>query len=151
MIECFKFNLLINKIRTQDFIIIFGCLASQLLTFSCQQIRKLQAMAIPQAIQHRCLALRACQLFTIHAHNEGLPKSKSFSVPHLEFFWAYRYMYRNWYFSASIGDRTVRETNRQKVRLYLAALRCQTTKQFYKIIREEEWTVIKLIKVKKNW
>ena len=38
-------------------------------------------------------------------------------------------------FNESIGERTVRQTDRQKLWLYLAAFRCQTTKQSYKIIR----------------
>ena len=58
-------------------------------------------------------------------------------------------MYRDRDFNESIGERTVKQTDRQKLWLYLAAFRCQTTKQSYKIIRYEEWTVIKLI-IKKN-
>ena len=40
------------------------------------------------------------------------------------FFWAYRYMYRDWNFNESIGERTVRQTDQQKLQLYLAAFRC---------------------------
>ena len=42
----------------------------------------------------------------------------------------YRYMYRNWDFKKIIG-----EIDWQKLWSYLAAFRCQTTKQIYKIIR----------------
>ena len=69
------------------------------------------------------------------------------TVPYPEFFWAYRYMYRDRDFNESIGEHTVKQTDRQKLWLYLATFRCQRTKQSYKIIRQEEWTVIKLIKV----
>ena len=43
-------------------------------------------------------------------------------------------MYRHRDFNESIGERTVKQTDRQKLWLYLAAFRCQTTKQSYKII-----------------
>ena len=56
-------------------------------------------------------------------------------------------MYWDRDFNRSIGERTVRWTDRQQLWLYLAAFQCQTTKQSYKIIRREEWAVIKLIKV----
>ena len=55
-------------------------------------------------------------------------------VPY-ESFWTYRYMYRHRDFKESIGERTVRQTDQQKLWPYLAAFRCQTTKQSYKIIR----------------
>ena len=42
-----------------------------------------------------------------------------------------------------------RQTDRQRLWLYLAAFRCKATKQSYKIISQEEWTVIILIKVKR--
>ena len=38
-------------------------------------------------------------------------------------------------FNESIRERTVRQTDQQKLWLYLAAFRCQTTKQSYKIIK----------------
>ena len=38
-----------------------------------------------------------------------------------EFFWACRYMYRERDFNKSIGEPTVRQTDRQKLWLYLAA------------------------------
>ena len=56
-------------------------------------------------------------------------------------------MYRDLDFNESIGERTAWQTDRQKLWLYLAAFRCQATKQSYKTIRKEEWAVIKLIKV----
>ena len=57
------------------------------------------------------------------------------AVPYPEFLWTYWYMYRDQDFNKSIGERTVRQTDRQKLWLYLAAFLCQTTKQSYKIIR----------------
>ena len=60
-------------------------------------------------------------------------------------------MYWDLHFNKSIGECTVRQTDWQKLWRYVATFWCQTTKQSYKIIREEEWAVIKLIKVKKNW
>ena len=65
-------------------------------------------------------------------------------------FWACQYVYRDKNFNKSIGKSTIRQTDQQKLWLYLATFQCQTTKLSYKIIRYEEWTVIKLIKVKKN-
>ena len=56
------------------------------------------------------------------------------AVPYPEFFWAHWYMYWEWDSNKSIGEHT-RETDRQKLWLYLAAFQCQTTKQSYKIIR----------------
>ena len=56
-------------------------------------------------------------------------------VPYPEFFWAYRYMYRDRDFNESIGEQTIRQTDQQKLWLYLAAFRYQTTQQSYKIIR----------------
>ena len=66
-------------------------------------------------------------------------------VPYPEVFWAYCYMQQDRNFKESIEEHIVRQTAQQK----LVAFRCQTTKQSYKIIRLEEWAVIKLIKVKK--
>ena len=66
------------------------------------------------------------------------------------FFLAYRYMYRDRDFNESIGELAVTQTNQQTLWLYLADFRWQKIKQSYKIIMYE-WTVIKLIKVKKNW
>ena len=43
-------------------------------------------------------------------------------------------MYQDQDFNESIGERTVRQTDQQKLCLYLAAFQCQTTKQSYKII-----------------
>ena len=44
------------------------------------------------------------------------------SVPYPEFFfWAYRYMYRDRNFKESIEECTLRQTDRQKLWLYLAA------------------------------
>ena len=57
------------------------------------------------------------------------------TVPYLEIFWAYRYMYWDQDFNKSIGERTVRQTDQRQLWLYLAASQCQTTKQSYKIIR----------------
>ena len=41
------------------------------------------------------------------------------------YMWAYRYMYQDWDFNESIGERTVRQTDRQtgqqKLWFYLAA------------------------------
>ena len=34
----------------------------------------------------------------------------------------------------SIGQRTIRQIDQQKLRLYLAAFQCQTTEQSYKLI-----------------
>ena len=65
-------------------------------------------------------------------------------------FWACQYVYRDKNFNKSIGKSTIRQTDQQKLWLYWATFQCQTTKLSYKIIRYEEWTVIKLIKVKKN-
>ena len=45
------------------------------------------------------------------------------AVSYPEFFWAYWYMYRERDFNESIGEHTVRETDRQKLWLYLAAFR----------------------------
>ena len=50
-------------------------------------------------------------------------------------FWGYWYMYRGRDFKESIGECTVRQTDQQKLCLYLATFRCQRTKQSYKIIR----------------
>ena len=66
------------------------------------------------------------------------------------FFLAYRYMHRDRDFNESIGELAVTQTNQQTLWLYLADFRWQKIKQSYKIIMYE-WTVIKLIKVKKNW
>ena len=53
--------------------------------------------------------------------------------PYPEFFWTCRVNDRD--FNKSIVERTVRQSDRQNTfRLYLAAFRCQTTKQSYKII-----------------
>ena len=60
------------------------------------------------------------------------------AVPYTEHFWAYRYMYRNQDFNKNIGDCTVGNRDRQILWIYLAAFRCQTTKQSYKIIRCEQ-------------
>ena len=60
-------------------------------------------------------------------------------------------MYRDQDFNNSIGDHTARKTDRKKLWFYIAAFRCQKTKQSYKKISSEEWTVMKLIKVKQNW
>ena len=57
------------------------------------------------------------------------------SVPHPKLFWPYQYMYWRRDFKKSIGEHTIRQTDWQKFWLYLAAFRCQTTKQSYKIIR----------------
>ena len=50
-----------------------------------------------------------------------------------EFFWAYQYMYQDEDFNESIEECTVRQidrlTDQQKLWLYLAVFRCQTTKQ----------------------
>ena len=70
-------------------------------------------------------------------------------MPYPEFFWAYRYTYQEQDFNESIEEHTIRKTARQTLWPYLAAFQCQTTKQSDEIIRSEEWTVIKLIKVKK--
>ena len=51
------------------------------------------------------------------------------AVPYPELFWGYRYMYWDQDFNKSIGEHTVRQTDRQKLWLYLVAFRCQTTKQ----------------------
>ena len=42
------------------------------------------------------------------------------AVAHPEFFWAYWYMYQSQDFNKSIGEHTVRQTDRQKLWLYLA-------------------------------
>ena len=52
-----------------------------------------------------------------------------------DFFGAYRSMYWDQYLSESIGECTVGQTDQQKLWLYLAAFRYQTTKQSYKTIR----------------
>ena len=51
------------------------------------------------------------------------------AVLYPEFFWYTRYMYRNQDFNKSIGECTVRQTDRQTLWLYLAAFQYQTTKQ----------------------
>ena len=66
-------------------------------------------------------------------------------VPYPEVFWAYCYMQQDRNFKESIEEHIVRQTAQQKI----VAFRCQTTKLSYKIIRLEEWAVIKLIRVKK--
>ena len=43
------------------------------------------------------------------------------AVPCPEFFWAYWYMHRDRDFKKSIGEHTIRQTDRQKLWLYLAA------------------------------
>ena len=50
-------------------------------------------------------------------------------------FWAYQYMYWDRDFNKSIGEHTVRQTDQQKLWLYLAGFQCQTTKHSHKIIR----------------
>ena len=45
-------------------------------------------------------------------------------------------MYRDQDLNESIGERTVRQADRQKLWLCLAAFRCQTTKKIYKIIKK---------------
>ena len=50
-------------------------------------------------------------------------------VAYPEFFWAYRVHVQEPGFNKSFGDRTARQTDHQKLWLYLAAFRCQTTKQ----------------------
>ena len=49
--------------------------------------------------------------------------------------YAYRYMYRDQDFNENIGERIIRQIDRQKLWLYLTAFRCQITKESYKIIR----------------
>ena len=49
-------------------------------------------------------------------------------------------------YQESVGECTVKQTDQQMLWFYLATFQCQTTKQYN---RSEEWTVIKLIKVKK--
>ena len=51
------------------------------------------------------------------------------TVSNPEFFWAYQVHVLNQDFNKSIGEHTIRETDRRKLWLYLAALRCQTSKQ----------------------
>ena len=46
---------------------------------------------------------------------------KHFGVFSAEFFWAYWYMYRDQDFHKSIGECTIRQKDRQKLKLYLAA------------------------------
>ena len=53
------------------------------------------------------------------------------------FFLAYWYMYQDEGFNKSIEEHTVRQTDWQKLWLYVAAFWCQTTKQSYKIIKKE--------------
>ena len=48
------------------------------------------------------------------------------AVPYPEFLWAYWYMYRDWEFNKSIGEHIFRQTNRQKLWLYLGAFWSQT-------------------------
>ena len=43
------------------------------------------------------------------------------TVPYPEFFWAYRYMYWDRDFNESIGECTVKQTDQQKLWLYLTA------------------------------
>ena len=57
------------------------------------------------------------------------------AVPYPGVFRAYRYMYLDQHFNKGIGDRTVRQTDQKKLWLYLAAFRCETNKQNYKLIR----------------
>ena len=74
---------------------------------------------------------------TVQSSSKELKTSKRIwdTVPYLEFFWAYRYMYWNRDFNESMGEHTVRQAHQQKLWIYLASFRYQTTKQSYKIIR----------------
>ena len=48
------------------------------------------------------------------------------TVPYRESFWAYWYMYRDQDFKKSIGEHTIRQTDQQRLWLYLGAFWCQT-------------------------
>ena len=56
------------------------------------------------------------------------------AVLYPEFFGHTGYVRRDQDFNKSIGECTVRQTERQKLWLYLATFRCQATNQSYKII-----------------
>ena len=42
-------------------------------------------------------------------------------------------MYQDWDFNESIGKCTIRQTDQQKLWLYLAVFQCKTTKENYKL------------------
>ena len=64
-------------------------------------------------------------------------------------------MYRDQDLNESIGERTVRQADRQKLWLCLAAFWCQTTKKIYKIIKKNgqllKWLKLKKVKFLKTW
>ena len=68
---------------------------------------------------------------------EKHPSIKKVTTKHFytEFFWAYWYMYWDQDFNKSIGECNIQQADPQKLWLYLAACRCQTTKPSYEIIR----------------